>query len=42
MNLKGRWKLIANSHEINLGGISQKTLIGNPIQANGICIWLNE
>ena len=42
MNLKGRWKLIANSNEINLDGISQKTLIGNPIRANGICIWLNE
>jgi hypothetical protein len=42
MNLKGSWKLIANSNEINLKGISQKTLIGNPIKANGICIWLNE
>jgi hypothetical protein len=42
MNLKGRWKLIANSNEINLNGITQKTLIGNPIKANGICIWLKE
>jgi len=42
MNLKGRWKLIANSNEINLNGISQKTLIGNTIRPNGICIWLNE
>ncbi|MFY7733627.1 MAG: alpha-amylase family glycosyl hydrolase [Bacteroidia bacterium] len=42
MNLKGRWKLIGNSNEINLNGITQKTLIGNPIKANGICIWLKE
>jgi pullulanase/glycogen debranching enzyme len=42
MKLKGRWKLIANSNEINLDGISQKTLIGNAIKPNGVCIWLKE
>ena len=40
--LNGRWKLVGNSHEINLIGITQKTLIGNPIKPNGICIWLKE
>lgn len=40
--LNGRWKLVGNSHEINLNGITQKTLIGNPIKPNGICIWLKE